>query len=173
MTLPLDGDPGGCSQAGGSMRRLAAQLRAAQTRLDAVAVEVEVPWSGRVARTVGRTRQSLSSSTLAAADRLDRAGGLLQEHSSDLAEAVAIARSVAGRAQAAGLEVVDGRVIAAWGVAGVADEERNQTRESQRASLQHELDTAALHLQRKRARLAAALDAARADLASHSSVLRA
>jgi hypothetical protein len=57
-------------------------------------------------------------------------------------------------------------------VAGVADEAAAAAREAQRDDLQARLDRAVLHLTRRRSRLAASLEAARAVLAGHSADLR-
>jgi hypothetical protein len=108
----------------------------------------------------------------AAAEELDRAGALLQDHATDLADALQQARAVEEAAQQAGLAVADGRVVLRWGVAGVADEEALEVREERRSELQAQLDHAVLQLARRRARLTAALEAARSVLADHSAALR-
>jgi hypothetical protein len=131
-----------------------------------------VEWSGRVARTVGRGSRTLLDATSAAAAELDRTGALLQDHATDLAEALHDSRAVAARAEAEGLTVTDGRVVPRWGVAGIADEDALTAREARRAELQAELDHVTLQLSRRRARVAAALEAASAVLAHHSAALR-
>lgn len=172
MTAAVQGDPASCSQVGGSLRRLAARLRAAASPVAAAHDELGVEWSGRVARTVGRGTRSAIDATWATATELDRTGALLQDHATDLAEALQDARAVEQRAQAAGLAVDDGRVVPPWGVSGVADEATQATREQRRAELQAELDHVVLRLTRRRARLTAALETARAVLADHSAALR-
>lgn len=172
MTAAVHGDPASCSQAGGSLRRLAAELRAATSPAAAAHDDLGVEWSGRVARTVGTGSRAVLDATSAAAAELDRTGALIQDHATDLAEALHDARAVEARAQAEGLTVTDGRVVPRWGVAGVADEDALAAREARRAELQAELDHVVLQLGRRRARLAAALEAASTALADHSAALR-
>ena len=54
MTAALHGDPGSCSQVGGSLRRLATELRSAARRTAHEHEQVAHEWSGRVARDLGR-----------------------------------------------------------------------------------------------------------------------
>ena len=172
MTIAVHGDPASCSQAGGSLRRLASELQAATNRAAGLHRALDEEWSGRVARAVGRGSRALLEASSSTAAELDRAGALLQDHATDLAEALQEVRAVEERAQAAGLAVAEGRVVLPWGVAGVADEAAAAAREAQRDDLQARLDRAVLHLTRRRSRLAASLEAARAVLAGHSADLR-
>lgn len=172
MSAALHGDPASCSQVGGSLRRLAVQLRSATAATATLQADLGEEWSGRVARTLGRGTRCVTDAASAAAAELDRVGSLLQEHATDLAEAVQEARAVEQRIDAAGLSVNDGRVVPQWGVAGLADEDALAAREVRRAELQAELDGVALRLGRRRARLTAALESAQAVLADHSSALR-
>jgi hypothetical protein len=96
----------------------------------------------------------------------------LQDHATDLAEALQQARAVEEAAQREGLAVADGRVVPRWGVAGVADEAALDAREARRSDLQTQLDHAVLQLSRRRARLTAALEAAHSTLADHGAALR-
>jgi hypothetical protein len=137
-----------------------------------VQAELVDEWSGRVARTVGRGATTVVEATTAAAAELDRTGALLQDHATDLAESLQEVRALEERAKAAGLSVHDGRVVPRWGVTGVADHDALAAREARRNELQTELDRVALQLGRRRGRLAAALEAATALLADHSSLLR-
>ena len=172
MTAALHGDPASCSQVGGSLRRLAADLRSAGAASGEAHTLLGEDWSGRVARSVGRRTRTLVDAASAATEELDRVGSLLQDHATDLAEALQQARAVEEAAQQAGLAVADGRVVPRWGVAGVADEEALGVREARRSELQAQLDHAVLQLTRRRARLTAALEAARSVLAHHSAALR-
>lgn len=172
MTIAVHGDPASCSQAGGALRRLASQLQAASTRAADAQRSLDEEWSGRVARTVGRGCRTLAEEASATAAELDRAGALLQDHATDLAEALQEVRAVEQLAEVAGLSVDRGRVRPPWGVTGLADEAGSAVRETRRAELQTQLDRAVLHLTRRRTRLAASLDAARSVLADHSAALR-
>jgi hypothetical protein len=172
MTAPL-GDPAACSLAGGSLARLGAHLDSAASRADAAWREVREGWVGAAARRAAAQYDTLARGTHATGAELGRLGRRLQEHTADLAEAVQAVRDVEARAATAGLQVRDGRVTPAWGVAGVADEQSAAARERAREALQHELDGVLLHLSRRRARLADALDAGRIALAHAAAELRA
>ena len=172
MSVAVHGDPASCSQVGGSLRRLASQLRAAGSRVQDTQAELVDEWSGRVSRTVGRGTTTVVEATTAAAAELDRTGALLQDHATDLAESLQEVRALEERAHAAGLSVHDGRVIPRWGVSGLADHDALAAREARRSELQSELDRVVLQLGRRRTRLTAALEAATALLADHSSLLR-
>jgi hypothetical protein len=172
VTIALHGDPASCSQAGGSLRRLAAHLRSATDVAAQAQAVLGEDWSGRVARGVGRRTAVVVDAATAAADELDRVGALMQDHATDLAEALQQARAVEEAAQQEGLAVADGRVVPRWGVAGVADEAALDAREARRSDLQTQLDHAVLQLSRRRARLTAALEAARSTLADHGAALR-
>lgn len=172
MSAAVHGDPASCSQVGGSLRRLASQLRAAGTRAQTTQTELVDEWSGRVARTVGRGTSTVLDATTAAAAELDRTGALLQDHATDLAESLQEVRALEERARAVGLSVDDGRVAPQWGVTGVADHDALATRETRRTELQSELDRVVLQLGRRRARLTAALETATTLLADHSRLLR-
>jgi len=168
----LDGDPASCSQAGGSLRRLATSLRTAHRTAAGAGSELAEAWSGRASVAARRQHEAVTSSAATAVEELDAMGSQLQEHATDLAEALQTARSVTDRAEAAGLQVHDGRVLAAWGVTGVADPELARAREETAARLQAELDTATLQLSRRRARLAAAAASGRERLARAAEGLR-
>ncbi len=172
MTIAVHGDPASCSQAGGSLRRLASELKAATGRAAEAHRSVDEEWSGRVAHTVGRGCRLLLETSSATAVELDRAGAQLQEHATDLAEALQEVRAVEQLAGAAGLAVAEGRVVLPWGVAGVADVGASAAREEQRAALQAQLDRAVLQLTRRRSRLTASLEDARVVLTEHSATLR-
>jgi hypothetical protein len=168
------GDPASCSQAGGSLRRLASRLRSAADAVAAAAEETVQgePGRGRGARDLARRRQALVETTRALAGDLDRTGSELQSHAADLAESVQELRDLQGRAEAVGLRVVDGRVELAWGVQGVADAGDAATREEQRLELQADAERAAVVLHRRRARLATSLESARDAAARHGVDLR-
>jgi hypothetical protein len=175
VSAGLQGDPGSCSQAGGSLRRLASRLESAATRAERTSGEVapgSEPWTGRVARDLGRRQRALVDAARATSAQLDRVGSALQEHSSDLAEALQELRDLEGRAAAAGLRVVDGRVELQWGVAGVADAGDTAARHDLRDELQTRVDRVLLLLARRRARVAEALEAARQALADEAAAVR-
>lgn len=172
MTAALHGDPGSCSQVGGSLRRLATALRSAAGRTAHEHEQLADEWSGRVARALGRRTVVVVDAATTAAEELDRVGAQLQDHATDLAEALQDVRAVEEAAQAAGLAVTDGRVVPRWGVAGVANEDAVDVREERRAELQARLDHTVLQLSRRRARLTATLEAARTVLADHAAALR-
>jgi hypothetical protein len=166
------GDPASCSQAGGSLRRLASRLRSAADAVAAAAEEAVQGEPGRGARDLARRRQALVETTRVLAGDLDRTGSELQSHAADLAESVQELRDLQGRAEAVGLRVVDGRVELAWGVQGVADAGDAATREEQRLELQADAERAAVVLHRRRARLATSLESARDAAARHGVDLR-
>ena len=166
------GDPASCSQAGGSLRRLATVLRDAETRMTARFDDPELTWSGRAATTARQSWERLSLASRTLADELDRVGSQLQDHAADLAEAVQVARHVEDRAAAAGMRQLDGRLAPAWGVTGVADSAAVAAQEATRASLQAELDTALVQISRRRARLAALAEASGERILEQTAALR-
>jgi hypothetical protein len=172
----VHGDPASLSQTGGALRQLATRLRTTGRRAHAAFDEAAGAGSaGRPDRVVVAARRqydAVDAAAAAAAAELDRAGTAVQAHASDLAEAVAQARSVAARADAAGLRVVDGLVQPAWGVAGVADGSAAQSRGQVQSQLQAELDQVTVLLARRRSTLVAALGASRDVLAGHAAALR-
>lgn len=168
----LEGDPGSCSQAGGSLRRLASQLREAAAHTDVAARDLGQHWVGRASVAARRRQDQLSRAVTDTATALDRSGAAIQEHATDLAEAVQSGRALQEQAVQAGLQVLDGRIVPAWGVSGVADAEHTASRAGVQVRLQSELDLVALQLSRRRARLTAALEAARHTLKDTSGVLR-
>jgi hypothetical protein len=68
--------------------------------------------------------------------------------------------------------VVDGEVLPAWGVVGLADSARDAGREHQRGILQRELDVLTAQLARRQGRLAAMAEEAARSLAEQSRRLR-
>lgn len=167
------GDPASCSRVGGSLRRLAASLRTRGRAVDdVVARHRDEPRPGAVVVRALRRMDTLGHAAGAAAQELDRVGSALQDHSADLAEAVADARRLEARAEAAGLQVADGRVSPAWGVSGLADVAATADREQVRAELQRELDQLRHVLAARRHRLASAVTASTTVLAGHAQGLR-
>ena len=166
------GDPASCSLVGGSLRRLATTLR---TSGRATRAALAAPDLGRPGTVVARARRQLTGvddAAAATAEELDRVGSALQDHAADLAEAIADVRAVAARADSAGLQVADGRVVPAWGVIGVADPPADSTREEQRRALQSELDRLLAVLAARRHRLASTVAASSSVLADHARALR-
>lgn len=172
MSLSISGDPASCSQAGGSLRRLATTLRDGAERATSGFDAAGDAWSGAVATRTRRTQASLAEAAGVAGDELDRVGSQLQDHAADLAEAVQAARHVEDRAAAAGLRVVDGRVVPAWGVHGIADGQSARAQDDASAVLQAELDTALRQIGRRRARLVALLEGSGQVLADQAARLR-
>ncbi|GAA4724581.1 hypothetical protein GCM10025782_23290 [Pedococcus ginsenosidimutans] len=167
------GDPASCSRVGGSLRRLAASLRTeARAVDDLVARRRDEPRPPAVVVRALRRADALGDASGAAAQELDRVGSALQDHAADLAEAVADARGLQARAQAAGLRVVDGKVSPAWGVSGLADVAATADREQVRAQLQGELDQLRHVLAARRQRLASTVAASTTVLARHADGLR-
>jgi drug/metabolite transporter superfamily protein YnfA len=70
------------------------------------------------------------------------------------------------------LRVVDGVVLPAWGVAGVAEASAAQSREQVQQQLQAELDQLGVLLARRRSTLVATLAGSRELLATHAARLR-
>lgn len=172
MSLPVHGDPGSLSQAGGALRQLATRLRTSGRRAHDAFDEA---WRGRPDRVVAAARRevdAVDAAAAAASHELDRVGSAVQAHASDLAESVAHVRSIVARADAAGLRVADGVVQQEWGVTGVADGGVTQAREQSRARLQAELDQAVVLLARRRKQLTATLVASGEVLAGHAARLR-
>jgi hypothetical protein len=172
VTGPLAGDPASCSLAAGSLRRLASQLQASGARTAGAGDDLDSASSGRVVRGLGRRRALLLEAAHTTAAELDRTGSLLQDHATDLAEALQELRAVESLAVEHGLDVADGRVALRWGVSGLADPSAAAALEQTRAGLQARLDSAALHLGRRRARLADSLEQVRVALAARSAELR-
>jgi hypothetical protein len=168
----LQGDPASCSQAGGSLRRVASEVAAAARAAAGGGPGAHQAPPRPVEKRAARRRQTLLVVAAEVAAELDAAGALLQEHASDLAEAAQQVRALEERAGRAGLEVADGTVRVRWGVSGVADAVSTAALERTREALQRELDVIELQLGRRRARLAAGLERCRRGLAGHSAPLR-
>lgn len=167
------GDPASCSQLGGTLRRLAARLRSTgRAAHDAFDSGGEPRRPAPPLAAVARRFDAVDSAAAVAAAEVDRIGAALQAHASELAEAVSDARQVEARAQGAGLRVVDGAVVDAWGVTGVADPGATSDRVQQRTALQAELDAVVVVLARRRARLVETLEAASGLLAEAAATVR-
>jgi hypothetical protein len=174
VTDVVRGDPASCSQTGGALRRLAADLRIAprSARVLGSAGSAHPGRPGHALADARRRVDVLDHSTTTLVDHLDRIGSALQAHATDLAEAIVRGRQVEARAQAAGLQVTGGVVAPAWGVTGVADEEATAAREVTIRALQAELDAVLVVLGRRRQRLSATVRESRAVLSASASELR-
>lgn len=178
MSSPVNGDPASLSQTGGALRALASRLRAAGRRAHVAFDDTTGGARGglgrpdRLVTAARRQYDAVDAAAAAAAGELDRLGAALQAHATELAEALAHGRSIAARAQAAGLGVFDGIVQPSMGVSGVADARATQSREELRSRLQAELDQVNVLITRRRSTLATALDTSRDLLAAHASRLR-
>lgn len=175
MTIAVAGDPASCSRAGGTLRQLASQVRAAGRsahRAFDLGEGGDPARPAAVERAARRRYDTVDQAAAALATELDRVGKDLQAHASDLAEALATARQLDSRAAVAGLRIADGRVVPDWGVSGVADSSAATTQESARTALQSELDTVQHRLRQQRRRLAVTAAQAQATLAAHATALR-
>ena len=172
MTDPVLGDPASCSQAGGTLRRLAAELRATSRPAHDALLPDEGPRPTRVEVAARRRLHTVDSAVAATTATLDRVGTALQSHATELAQAVAAGRQLTARAQALGLDVVDGTVVPAWGVTGVADGAAVVARDASAALLQAELDALRGVVAARGQRLSTVAADAQRTLASHAAVLR-
>lgn len=168
----LGGDPASCSQVGGSLRRIAEGLRSDAERVTAAFADLRDHWSGGASVRARQRADTLCRVASAAADELDLAGAALQAHAADVAESAQALRQVTERAASAGLHVVEGEVVPAWGVTGIADPSRDAHRDETRVALQRDLDLLMVQLGRRQSRLARAADTAAQALASHAQLLR-
>ena len=172
MTDAIAGDPASCSQAGGALRRLAAALRGTNRPAHEAFAADPGHRPSRVEVTARRRMVSVDAAVASTSVVLDRVGTALQEHATELAHAVAAGRQLTARAQALGLEVVDGAVVPAWGVTGVADSAAVAARDTTAAALQAELDALRRAVNARGEQLAALADDARHTLASQTTALR-
>jgi hypothetical protein len=170
--VSVAGDPASCSLVGGSLRQVAARLRTTGRRAHDAFDSRGAARPGTVEVLARRRVDAVDAAAATAARELDRVGAALQAHASELAEAIAASRQVVARAEASGLRLSDGAFAPAWGVAGVADHGASAAQESDRASLQRDLDHVSSVLRQRRQRLAATLADSRASLARHAAALR-
>jgi hypothetical protein len=172
MSDPVLGDPASCSQAGGALRQLAARLRTAGRPASEAFATGDAPRPHRVEVEARRRLDTVTTALTATTTELDRLGSAVQAHATELAEAVAAGRALVARAQAAGLDVVDGTVVQAWGVTGIADSDAAAARQATAVALQAELDVLRHTLGSQRAHLAGLAGSAGQVLASHAAALR-
>jgi hypothetical protein len=172
MSDPLLADPASCSQAGGALRRLAAELRATNRPVHEALATDPGPRPSRVEVLARRRLDTVDDAVAATTVVLDRVGTALQAHATELAHAVAARRQLTARAQAVGLDVVDGAVVPAWGVTGVADRAAVSARDATAAALQTELDGLRGAVAARGEQLAAVAADARHVLATHTTALR-
>ncbi len=147
-TVP--GDPASVSACAGTARAVAARLAERAGGVHTASAELADGWPGRRSAAIRRRAAPLAEAALATAKELERVGGVLQDHSTDLADLVARGRAVEERATAGGLTVRDGRVEVAWGVTGTADVSTERERDDLRAALQGELDLVLAQHRRRR-----------------------
>lgn len=178
MTEPLPGDPASCSQSGGTMRSLASRLRVAGRRAHEATVGSDLSGEPGPARPraaelrVRRRIDVVDRAAAAATQEIDRVGRALQDFATDLAELHGQYHRLAGRATAAGLLVVDGSLVPAWGVAGVADPQAVTAQQAARSSLQPELDAVLRGVALRRQRLLTVLHEGQGRLDHHRAALR-
>jgi type IV secretory pathway protease TraF len=160
------------------MRSLASRLRVAGRRAHEAAAdptlsgETDQARPGAAELRVRRRIDVVDRAAAAATQEVDRVGRALQDFATDLAELHGQYHRLAGRATAAGLRVVDGSLVPAWGVAGVADPQTVTTQEAVRSSLQRELDAVLRTLALRRQRLLTVLHEGRGRLDEHRTALR-
>jgi hypothetical protein len=172
VTSPVSGDPASCSQLGGTLRQLATRLRSTGRAAHDAFDNGDGSRPGPVVVQARRRVDLLDAAAASAAREVDRIGTALQAHASDLAEAIAHGRLLTDRAEAAGLRVVDGELVAAWGVSGVADELASAQQKALRDRLQGELDAVTALVGQRRHRFAATVRESQGALATHAGALR-
>lgn len=152
---PVLGDPASLAALGSALRRAATSLADSLSQVH----EADVGSRRHAARIKALRRDA--GLVIAA---LQRTGPRLSEHSSELADAIALARRVRDRAESVGLQV-DGPVISASrGVRGVADAQTEQSRTEALVRLQRVLDAILLDLDSARRALREDLDGERGRL---------
>ena len=169
-TIP--GDPASLSACAGTTRSVATRLAQRADGVRTASVELTEGWPGRRSAATRRRAAALAEAARATATELERVGGVLQDHSTDLADLVARSRAVEERAAAGGLAVRDGRGDVAWGLTGTADESAEREREDLRAALQAELDLVLAQHRRRRDWVLGVLRDSTAGLARTSRNLR-
>ncbi len=172
MSGTLTGDPAGCSRAGGTLARTAAGLRLDGDRVRDALAGVDEHWRGRASVTVRRRAAELARALEETADELSATGHRLQEHATELADALAAQRRLGERADRVGLVLEDGRVTRRWGVAGEADAAAEAAGDRAVDELQAVLDSLVVQVARRRRRLAATLEESARALAATGGRLR-
>ena len=156
MSLPLPGDPASCSYAGGALRQLATRLRVVGRQAHEALHDEPQGARPRPAEVRARRRADALDRVAAESTRqLDRLGSALQTLATELAESQAAAARLADRADAAGLQLRDGALVAKWGVSGVADAGVRASQDAARAALQADLDAVTAAAAQRRQRLLA------------------
>jgi len=145
----VHGDAVSCSRLGGAMRRESARLLERGHTLARAADELRA-WQGGAADGLREQLRHQLRALDDAARALDEAGAALQRYATDLAEAHELARRATQGARAAGLEVVDGRVVEPW---GPASSEAAQRRQALIPESQARVDRVTSLVGRSRARL--------------------
>ena len=149
---PVLGDPASVAALAAVLRRVAADLDRALEALPA--------HSSRGRRHTARLR-GLHADGAGVVASLDRAGGHLGDHATELADALGLAHRLVDRAHSLGLSV-DGPVVTLpRGVQGVADSVTEQRRSADHARLQQVLDTVLADLDARRRVLREDLDTER------------
>jgi len=169
-TVP--GDPASLSACAGTARAVAARLAKRADGVHTASAELAEGWPGLRSVATRRRAATLAEASSATAKELERVGGVLQDHSTDLADLVARSRAVEERATRAGLAVRDGRVEVAWGVTGTADVSTERERDELRAALQADLDLVLAQHRRRRDWVLGVLRDSTAGLAQASRNLR-
>ena len=171
MTL-VPGDAASLSACAVTARAVARDLGGRAPGMRRASEALGQRWTGRTSAATRRSGAGLAEASGATASELERVGGILQDHATDLADLVGRARAVEERAAAAGLEVRDGRVERAWGVTGQADAAADRSLEETRVALQGEVDLLLAQHRRRRDFVLGVLRESTATLAGVSHRLR-
>ncbi|MEO7236778.1 MAG: hypothetical protein ABIW80_15570 [Lapillicoccus sp.] len=140
----MTGDPGSCSQLGGSMRSAAARLVVLRDELHERSADLRrTNAAPRVVDLVEADLRLLD----AVVDRLDVGGAALQRYAQELAELGEDIRRLEGAATDAGLELHGLRVVEPW---GVLTTELARQRHRAQPALQQQADRLASRLGRAR-----------------------
>lgn len=146
----VPGDPASLSACAGTVRRVGAELVAGADGIRVSGDALAEEWRSRASVRVRQRVAALAAATDTTAEQVRHVGGVLQDHATELADLVARARRIGEEADAAGLEVIDRRVILAYGVTGTADPDRAREQEASRERLQHDLDLVLAQHRRRR-----------------------
>jgi type II secretory pathway component HofQ len=168
----VPGDPASLSACAATVRRVADGLAEHGDSLGAAVAELADGWGGREASRTRRRGDVVAAAAGTTAGALDQVSVVLQDHATDLADLLARARSLEGRAAAAGLELRDGRVVPTLGVAGEADAGEVREREAVAAAVQEEVDAVAARHARRRDWVLGVLRESTDELAAVSHALR-
>lgn len=168
----VPGDPASLSACASTVSRVSVDLTARADGIRVAGDSLGEQWHGRTSAQIRHRGATLAGAADLTAHELGRVARVLQDHSSDLCDLIARARAVAEQAAAVGLEVREGRVVVAFGVAGTADPDRARDQNEARERLQRDLAMVLTQHRRRRDRVLEALKDSTAGLAGVSHGLR-